>query len=872
MTQKQGLRKISDVKAIPFRGGAYTAREKALVPHGQFSMIQNMRARHPGFEQRKGSRKKHTIEEGTNQPISLYQFSKGKRVERHFFAQFENGNVDEATDAPPTVTTGPFGSGVFAGSSTDQIPASWGNIDDLLIYSNGVDQHQIYAGTANYVLKFIKYDASAAPPSIPSDGYDYTKEVTDGLTTTVAILDSLNTYSNYECLFICTPISANRLTWTFKTGRANATAAVGTLSYMKSNNSWTDTGETDGTIATSGKTLGQDGSMTWNQPSDEIPCYMFGVSGFWYRWETATQIDGEVEVSSLTYGTDGKTKDHFVPLVNVWDGKPEWALEARVFDQSNDIYGTANHPRNLPVNVKLTKYRSVVLQQQGITGYEIYSTDSIDISSFVGSADDSGDRVYFNSFYPIDAFYVDPGDLPSTTASTTINKVFHWTGAAFTEIASITDETDGITHAGWVTLNKTAAERTDAERTQFQNAKYYSYWYYFTVDTTLSSNVLISLELMPYYDIADFGIGLCNAVWKNRAVYTFDRFPNYAYISADGRPTVLNGDDFGILRAGDGRANKITCMKPYYNELLAWQSEKGKEGGTLTLFQGINPQTFDVVKLSSTIGTFNAKSAVVVDDILDNFRPQEGIEQKPKTLAFWISKKGVYCTDGLGVFRISHDIQNYFDPRESECIANGYDNEHWIEYDSSENVLRLGIVSGSTATTPNIFLVYDLEDKKWLFDDPDQTITCMTEVEAASGQIPILQYAGGLIYNADDEISRGFIYQVNYSDDDVDTAIDGYLLMELDQAGLLMVIREMLLRMKVQSAGDVTITPYRNTRAGDTITLDMTAATTNDAIRKQRIGLNLQDEHVSLKIQNATLSQSIYLLDLGLEIYVRDER
>ncbi len=36
--------------------------------------------------------------------------------------------------------------------------------------------------------------------------------------------------------------------------------------------------------------------------------------------------------------------------------------------------------------------------------------------------------------------------------------------------------------------------------------------------------------------------------------------------------------------------------------------------------------------------------------------------------------------------------------------------KHWIEYDSSENVLRLGLVSGGSATLPNIFPIYDLVD------------------------------------------------------------------------------------------------------------------------------------------------------------------
>jgi len=921
-------RPLTNIKAIPLRGGAVTSKERAQLPLGGFSMIKNMRPRHPGFEQRGGLTRKHTTEEGNNKVMSLYQFSKGKRVERHFFAQFANGNVLEAKDAPPIVTTGTFGADVHDSDDyTKMIPASWGNIDDLMIYSNGVDQHQIYAGTANYVQKFVKFDAAAAPPTIPSDGYDYTKEVTDGLSTTFAVLNSLDTYANHECVFICTPVPANKLTWIFVAGHKNTNAAVGTLSYKKNDNTWADTKETDGTI-TSGKTLGQNGSMEWEHPTDEIPSYMFGMSGFWYRWETSAQLSSEVELYSLTYGSG------FQDMRNVWCGIPEYAIEAKFYDASNSVYQTGNLPRTLPT--------SSTTDSDGVT---LYSTDSITLNDMAAT----NDRLYFNSPVPIEAFYADPGECCNTSANTTIDKVYHWTGAAFTQIASITDGTDGLSHAGWVTLNKTATERIAAQPTQFQNAKYYSYWYYFTVDTTLSSNVIISLEVMPQYDIADLGIGQCNGVWKNRALLTFDKYPQYVYISAQGKPMVLNGPDSTIMRAGDGRANRVVCMKPFYNEQLVWQKEVGKEGGTLSLFQGDNPKNMkEPLVLSSTIGTFNAKSAIVVDGVLDNFSPQEGVEEKEKTFAFWLSNKGVFCTDGITVFRFSHDIQNYFDPQKDECIRRGYDNEHWIAYDSSENVLRLGLVSGeplgaSTATstvpyklvdtagafttvktssnhpikhkiavgdtvynttdntsalvvsvnsaieltldtdimasgegyviysaTPNLFPVFDLTDKTWSFDEYGVNLSCMTEVEAGSLNVPVLQYAGGV----GGEAAAAGVFRLNTGTNDVDmegtsNAIDANFTMEFNSGGLIVSIREILARMKVQPAGNCTLTPYQNTRAGTTITLPMTAKTSGDAIRRHRFGMKLDDQAISLKFQNNTVSQSIFMEEIGVDLLER---
>lgn len=909
MAQKRiGKIQISGLEAVPFRGGVDTVRERALVTSGGYSMMQNMRNRHPGLEKREGHMKHHITADSTNQVLSLYQFSKGKTTsaERHFFGQFGDNDILEATNAPPynLAASAVFGTEVFSSTGT-MLPCTWSHVDDVLLMSNGVDQHKAYAGTANYVKKFVLFRGSAAPPSIPSEGFDYTLEVSDGDTGTYADIGSLNTIAAYDCLYICTPIPANRLTWTL--GNFNGTGAVGTLKYWKSDGTWADTSETDGTIAT-GCTMGASGSMTWAYPTDERPRYMYGISGYWYQWETATQLDSSVTVTGLTYGTDGAatgTRTSFVDIANVWDGVPQYAIEARFYDASESVYFT-------------------------------YSSDSVEIDSATAS-----DKIYFNYPDQLEGIYIDVGETPNTTASTTINAMYCYNGTGFAAVTILQDETNGMANSGWVTWKRPTTEHP----TQFQNAKYDSYWYYFTVDKTLSDDVLISIEAMPYFDINDLGKSRTSAVWKDRACYTFNRWPQYVYISAMNNPLYLNGDDFGILQAGDGRANDIVCMLPFYNELLVWQEEKGFEGGCLTLFQGLSPSTWGKLLLSSRIGTFNSKSAIVIDGVLTSTATDESL----KTLAFFLSHYGVCCTDGKTVTIISDPIQNYFNPLKSECIRRGYDNENWIGYDSAYNVLLLGLVSGkaimtSTATsttasklvdtagafttrksvtnypishtirigdtvynttdkttalitaldsattlsldtdimasgegyeiyasTPNVFPVFDLTDKTWGFDKRGQGLSCMTEVEAASGEIPILQYGGGT--------SDGLVYRLNASSatatghtaiSDVATAIDGFVTVEISKGGLFLFLRELLIRCKAQSAGNITITPYRNGKEGTAFTLSMVAETSGDEFRRHRIGQKVQDSQISLKIQNATVAQSLYLLDMGLSLLVME--
>jgi len=503
---KEGLPSFTTIKGLPLRGGCNTVVHKSLLHAGGFSMVQNLRAKHPGFIKRPGQRKLHATADSTNQAMTLYQFRKSRIDEKHFYVQWSDGTVMTATNDPPTVSAGVSGT-VDAHTGTSKTsgmkPASWANLDDVLLYSNGVDQHQVCAGDTNYITKIVKYDhASDAPPTIPEDGSDYSTEATDGLTTTAVILDSLKTIAAFECVYICTPIPANKLTFTI--GKANGTAAVGTLKYHKSDGTWTDTTETDGTID-SGKTLGKTGSMVWTHPSDEVPHFMYGMSGFWYQWETDTELDSEVEITKITYGSD------FQDLRNVWDGAVPASIEVQV--GSTDGY------------------------------YETYGGTSVTLSE-LGSAK----KIYIASADPLQGIYIDIGATVDVNG-TDMTSVKYWDGAAFTTVGTITDGTNGLGNSGWITFPRQSA----VQPTQFGTGKYYAYWYELTSPAeTMPENIVVGVYTMPYFDIEEFGKGEANCAWKHRGCYSFTLFGEYIYVSASYLPLALNGDDFGILLAGDG--------------------------------------------------------------------------------------------------------------------------------------------------------------------------------------------------------------------------------------------------------------------------------------------------------------------------------
>jgi len=880
LIDSDGIKKLTDITTTSFQGGNITRNEPTLLPVGGYSKIQNMRQRHPGMEQRGGMAKLHTSATASK-ILSMFQFSKGSKSERHFYEQRADDDVWEATTDPPGVTAGAFGGSVFTGSASS-VPASWSVLDDTLFFANGVDSHQIYPGTASYVKRLIVYKGAAAIPTIPLLGEDYSDEVSDGLTTTAAVLNSLSTLAAYDCVFIMTPVPADTFTWLISA--TNDTAAVAQLKHRRSDDTWDPvTTFVDNTkdVATSTKTLAVSGTtMTWVLPDDSIPSYMFGECGYWYQLSLASgALDSTVSVTSLTYESDWQA------INNVWDGVPVEVIESQFIVDATALY---------------KKFGAVAIEIDSLT---------------------AAGRVYFATADPINGFYVDPGSKPNSTATTTIDAVYYYNGTDFTTVSTVSDGSLGMSKPGWVTF---------ARKTAFKhhfNSGVYAYWYCFEVDKTISADVIISLSYQPYFDMAIYGKGQCNCAWKNRMVYGFQ--DQFLFVSAMNRPQVLNGaDGNGVLEAGDGRTNKVLCAKQFNNDLMVWQEEKGKGGGCVTIFEGYSPLTFGKVVISTDYGILNSKCAAVVDGT----RVGTPTDQVITKIAFWLSHYGIFMSNGVWVTDITGDIKNYFNPRETECIARGYDNDHWLEYDPAENTINIGLVT-ATGTVPNVHLVLDLENLTWSHDVRTPYLSCMTNVEAASGTKPILQIGGG--------VADGFVYLLNTGVNDVVTAIDAYSTNEFSGKGMTIHINDGVVRTKVQpdaelltldvapastwadgatitgatseetcvivaylttttyivkdrsgtfTLGEVlsdgttqadqgaahptftatttllTLTPYINSISQTAKSLDMTPEVATQTIRRHRENFNLTGQHISMKFQNNATSQSLYLLDYGFEI------
>lgn len=621
-----------------------------------------------------------------------------------------------------------------------------------------------------------------------------------------------------DYLFVASYAPISSLTFTMSS--ANGDAAVAAVKFWNGS-AWTAvSGFSDGTIASAGKSFGQTGTMSWTQPTTAIPCTLFDKHLYWTMvYLSSGTVDAETRISALTYG-----QTSFTEVKNLWEGTTASLLTARFVDSSAGTTST-------------------------------YAGSAITLTDLTSS-----DYLYIACTDETDKF-----NITIATAATycVTLAVEYWNGSAWTAVSGLYDDTQGFVRSGSMTF-----DRASSTQTELFNVGYNAYWYRISISSTsyYTSSIgspVFALTIDPYFDSDDLGTGYCNTTWNGRTIYASNA-DHYLIASGVDDPQEINGDDSGILAPGDGRTNRVVYMGNLNNYLLAIQEEVGKEGGCITRFtpdSDIDNIATSAHVVSTKLGTFSAHSA----DIIDGVEFAEFNSDTPvMSLCFAISRQGVYVTDGSNCYIISDAISNYFDPNESECIRRGYESGHWLHYDSSKGVVLIGLVSGSSATVPNVFPVYDLKDKTWSFDSRYQELACMTEVEAASGNVQVLQVGGG--------VDDGTIYLLNSGTNDVDQAIDSYVTVEYDGQGEILHADEVLLRCKTQSAGDITLTPYLNAIAGTAKTLSMTAATANETIRRHREHCDLTGQHISLKVQHATASQSCHLLDIGLETVEYSER
>ena len=797
------------IKTIPFSGGVDLFHEPVTLLDGEFSQIKNFRPRDPGFESRLGQTKHHTANtDNTNAIASGYSFSKGRITERALFAQYSNGEVRKAADNPPATTTGEFGTQVLA-TISGASPAAWATYRDYLMYADGARQAQIYTGTQQVPVLVNVYKGTTMP-DVPTEGANFLDEATDGLSTTVVVLDSLNTLANNDGFFIGFDTPVNKITLTVSA--ANGNASVATVHYRKNDSTWADTSDTDGTTS-GGASLAQTGSFTWTLPSDEVPHYAFGKSCFLYRITFSVALDSEVEISAVT----GESTEGFQDVQNIWDGAMPDAVQTLTYDASAGVY-----------------YK--------------YSGEIIKMTDFVW-AGGANDYLYFASQDRLFGAFLDVGKTPNTTGSSSVNEVATWTEAGWAAVTGLEDGTSGGANSGHLTW----VRNDNARKTMFKG-DVEAYWYRvrFNNNVAGANTMTWAITTMPYFENI---YPLCQTIgtWDKRVWTSYD--DNHFYGAAVGFPMSVNGDDVVKLIIGDFRSNKIIAQRRFYNFMLIWQAEKGEEGGGFHIIEpGDTAAGYASQVISDEYGIMNNKCAVVLEDV--GMVDLSGINPIMKGVYF-LSRNGVIKTDGSFLTNVSGKIANYFDASRPESIRAGYEEGHFLVKDSLYKGLRLGLVTGDSATKPNVFFFYNYADNEWFEDDLGQGLSSMFEVEAASGNVPVLQYGGS---------QDGYVMHLNNTDDDISTAIDKSVKIELDGEGWQIRLKGLVVVVKDQTAGDLIVDVYRKGEAASALTETLTMINSSAGYKGHRFECDVLGDHLTIRLRNATVGQPVYLLKYGVDV------
>lgn len=150
---------------------------------------------------------------------------------------------------------------------------------------------------------------------------DYSGNAQDGVATNQVDLDSFGTLAAGDALYVGSHVQFAGVNVDVDGSHPNGTSSVLTVKYYDGTSgaeAWTDTSDTDGTIS-SGKTMAQDGSVTWSVPSawskaslreiatknlgNGVPATLnfrhVNTPLYWTRWEVGATLDSDTLVTAM---------------------------------------------------------------------------------------------------------------------------------------------------------------------------------------------------------------------------------------------------------------------------------------------------------------------------------------------------------------------------------------------------------------------------------------------------------------------------------------------------------------------------------------------------------------------------------------------
>lgn len=175
------------------------------------------------------------------------------------------------------------------------------------------------------------------------------------------------------------------------------------------------------------------------------------------------------------------------------------------------------------------------------------------------------------------------------------------------------------------------------------------------------------------------------------------------------------------------------------------------------ILNGTDAETYQIMKLSGTIGCPAPNS---MDTAEIGYSTGQGTESM-KCIALWVSHNGPVIFDTTNIIPIWDDIACYFDDVDPRCVnKNEFDKiAGWVDPENME--YNICIPSGSSQTTNNVWLFYDMVNKKWWKKSAPLVPQTITKVTDTDGN----QYPYGFF---DDGVMRRLDYGKQFDSTDIE--------------------------------------------------------------------------------------------------------
>jgi hypothetical protein len=507
---------------------------------------------------------------------------------------------------------------------------------------------------------------------------------------------------------------------------------------------WNGSSFTSMTITDGTSGMTQTGSVTFTSTVDlAVPRYIDGYFLYWYQFYLDT---GEVELYQVTLDAP------FQDIIDLWDGVYR--------DISACYWRSASKFNDSTLDVLKRDYDS--------TDADTY----LDLSSLPAFSTPNNCLELGFAEKMTGLFFEIPPEAQNSTADTTMS-VDYWNGREYLSVGTIADGTSdndvAFARSGAVTwYNSSISDETKAIKVEgvtkstgtiadFNRSQPF-YFYRVRFDKAMDAKMhvdyiggITASKTISHYKFPVFAQGrvlLCGDMSSEK---------NKVTCSGKWMSQVYNGDDSVDIYIGDEK--ELTCGTELFTQyggnlyslvLLFKDTEFWIVAG-----QDINQWGNSTFPVSTSIG---CPAPQTLRTITLSTEPSGGININ-RSLAIFQGANGMYMTDGKAPIPIHHDIKEYFNKNSALCIKASMVGDSVGFMDEEKQEYHWLFASGTSATTLNKELGYDIIRNRWFEIDRGTGMDLQhgTSVEDTYGN----QYTYGFI-------DTGYIERLEYG-----TTFDG---------------------------------------------------------------------------------------------------